>query len=135
MIACLAECAADGGFTDGQTPGHFVITHALLEPTFDEGAVAAVELGMPARRRLGLQAGAAVLGVACFPTALSSHRMTKGVGDLDLRRQLTEAQGHSHEGQMDRIVKRNTIENLMTTEDNTIAIPIVKPQDGIDRDT
>ena len=36
---------------------------------------------------------------------------------------------------MDRIVKRDTIENLMTAEDNTIAIAIVEPQDGIDMDT
>ena len=61
--------------------------------------------------------------------------MTKGFGNLDLRRRLTEAQGHSHKGQMGRIVERDTIENLMTAEDNTIAITIVEPQDGIDMDT
>jgi hypothetical protein len=126
------ESATDGGFTDGQTPGHLVVAHALLEPTLDEDLLAAAELGGPAGRCVGLQAVATVLGVARFPPPLCSHGMSKGLGNLDLGRQLTLTQCHSRKGQMKRIVQSDTIENLMTAEDDAIAIAIIEPQDWID---
>jgi hypothetical protein len=61
--------------------------------------------------------------------------MPKGLGDVNLSRQPTLTQGHRHEGQMDRIVESDAIENLMTAEDDAIAIAIVEPQQGIEVDT
>ena len=87
--ASLEEYAANGSFTDGQAPGHFQVAHALPEPTLDEDLLARTELGRAAGGCVGLQASAAVLRVACFPTALGSHGMSKGIGNLDLGRQLT----------------------------------------------
>src|SRR3954453_19140215 len=52
--ASLVECAADGGFTDGQTSGHLVVAHAEPEPTLDEDLLAAVECGGAAARCVGL---------------------------------------------------------------------------------
>ena len=81
---------------------------------------------------MGLQAVATVLPVACFPTALGSHGMSEGRGDLGLSRQLTLAQCHSHKGQMKGVAQSDTIEDLMTAEDDAIAIAIIEPQDRVD---
>ena len=41
-------------------------------------------------------------------------------------------QCHGHKGQMKRVVQSDTVENLMTAEDDAIACAIVEPQDRID---
>ena len=109
-----------------------MIAHAQGEPTLDEDLLAAVELGGPAGRCMGLQAGAAVLPVACLPAALCSDGMSKGGSNLDLGGQPTLAQCHSHKGQMKGIAQSDTIEDLMTAEDDAIAIAIIEPQGRVD---
>jgi hypothetical protein len=58
--------------------------------------------------------------------------MPEGRSYLDLSRQLTLPQSHSHKGQMKGIVQGDAIENLMAAEDDATAIAILEPQDWID---
>jgi hypothetical protein len=58
--------------------------------------------------------------------------MTKGLGDLDLSRQLPLSQAHSDESEKKGIGQSDTIENLMPAKDDAIAITVLEPKSGID---
>ncbi len=118
----------DGGFTDAEASSDLDLGEPLEEPPADKLFLGFVELAWTARPGLVRQAAEAILLEVSFPASLGSNGVAEGTSQILLGSQFTLPKHDTDIAEVWQVVEGDSIDRVVSAEDNAVAVVINKPQ-------